>query len=145
MMGNYEMMPFLVNMARLYELFVARWLAEHIPEGLSLEPQEEVRLDEHSMAFQIDLVIYDHSHRAVCVMDTKYKIDGPSSSDIQQVVAYAESKGCRDAILIYPANPRASRETLVGDIRVIYATFSLDVDLDEAGRIFLKDALSRSS
>ncbi len=136
--GDYEIMPFLVKMDRLYELFVARWLVEHIPEGLSVETQEEVRLDEHGMAFQIDLVVYDAMRRAVCVMDTKYKIDGPSSSDIQQVVAYAESKGCRDAILIYPANSRASQETLVGDIRVRYATFSLDGDLDEAGRKFLE-------
>ena len=39
------MMPFLVKMYSLYELFVARWLKEHLPSGFSIQSQEQVVID----------------------------------------------------------------------------------------------------
>lgn len=38
----------------------------------------------------------------IFVMDTKYKSEQPSAVDIQQVTAYAETKDCQEAILVYP-------------------------------------------
>jgi len=40
--GDHTMLPFLVDMARLYELFVAEWLKTRLPKGWSVESQERV-------------------------------------------------------------------------------------------------------
>jgi 5-methylcytosine-specific restriction enzyme subunit McrC len=37
--GDRKMMPFLAKMYRLYELFVARWLKDHLPSGFSIQSQ----------------------------------------------------------------------------------------------------------
>jgi hypothetical protein len=34
--GSQSMLPFLVNMTRLYELFVSEWLKAHLPDAISL-------------------------------------------------------------------------------------------------------------
>jgi len=41
-MGARTVLPFLVNMPRLYELFVAEWLRQHLPPEMRLESQERV-------------------------------------------------------------------------------------------------------
>ena len=53
----------------------------------------------------------------VCVLDTKYKTHKPLADDIAQVVAYAESKGCREAVLIYPQPVETALDERIGDIR----------------------------
>src|SRR5690606_14525960 len=42
--GDHEMLPFLLNMARLFERFVAQWLRAHLPAPWSLSVQEQVPL-----------------------------------------------------------------------------------------------------
>ena len=99
------MSAFLINMAGLYEHFVAEWLGTHLPAGLDLEVQETVRLSkEGDIKFAIDLVVSDRrSGEALAVLDTKYKApSGPSADDLQQVIAYAQIKRCKEALLIYP-------------------------------------------
>jgi 5-methylcytosine-specific restriction enzyme subunit McrC len=60
--GNHSMLPFLVNMSRLYELFVSKWLSAHLPDISSLVPQERAYLDKTSgLYFDIDLVLRDTS------------------------------------------------------------------------------------
>ncbi|MDP9351298.1 MAG: McrC family protein [Chloroflexota bacterium] len=83
------MLPFLVDTARLFELFVAEWLSEHLPEGLEVRAQEHVAVGEGgAVGFDIDLVLYDvATNCARCLLDTKYKrADAPSPADIAQVV-----------------------------------------------------------
>jgi len=72
-----------------------------------------------------------------CVMD----IGSPSMGDIHQVIAYAEAISCREAILIYPIETESSLDTWVGNIHIRSATFSLEGDLDEAGRDFVHQIL----
>jgi len=159
--GEHRMIPFLVNMSRLYELFVARWLQANLSQGLSLQIQEQVIIDRgRNMKLVIDLVLYDDlSGQPLAVMDTKYKAAPPSTTDVAQAVAYAKSKGCRMAILIYPREDESKMPLLAtvgsdnnrpnnsdnnssaeGDdsITVRSATFALSDDVDEAGRKFLK-------
>jgi 5-methylcytosine-specific restriction enzyme subunit McrC len=138
-LGDRAMLPFLVEMARLFELFVAEWLKAHLPPGLQLKAQERVHLGEAGgLHFEIDLVLYDPAGRPRCVLDTKYKMTGkPASDDISQVVAYAEAKGCREAILVYPTTLAQPLAIKVGNIQVRSLTFALDGDLEAAGRSFL--------
>lgn len=140
LLGDRTMLPFLVDMAPLYELFVAEWLKQHLGAGLQLNVQERVNLgDTGGLHFEIDMVLYDLEQDAVrCVLDTKYKVAArPETEDIQQMISYAHTKGCGEAILVYPA-PLAQPfdETLRG-IRVRSLTFALDGDLEQAGRTFL--------
>ena len=62
----------------------------------------------------------------------------PSSRDVEQIVAYAEIKRCKEAILIYPKSLDQPLDEMFGDIRVRSLSFSLDGDLDLAGRQFIR-------
>ena len=75
------------------------------------------------------------------VLDTKYKVGNPSAGDIEQVAAYAEAKGYREAILVYPEYSNIRLSGRVGDIRVRSGTFLLSEDPDLAGRKFVKESL----
>lgn len=142
--GDRRMIPFLVNMASLYELFVARWLEKNLQEErYSIQSQEQVLIDRNlDIKFRIDLSIFDKESRSCAfVMDTKYKVGNPASDDIEQVAAYAEAKGCKEAVLIYPECSVPRLECRVGKIRIRSATFSLAEDMESAGRKFVKESL----
>jgi len=104
--GNRKMLPFLVNMARLYELFVAEWLKTHqttylLPHNLDVKSQERVYLDQNkSLNFNIDLVLDDtRTRKTRYVLDTKYKTPfSPSSDDVAKIIAYAVTKECSEAV-----------------------------------------------
>lgn len=146
--GDRDMLPFMVNMARLYELFVAEWLKANLPAGLIIDAQHKLSIDEEQgLHFKIDLMLSDAKTGAVrCVLDTKYKGTAHKDfakdliGDLQQIVAYAEATGCREAILIYP-KPAGPFDRQVGDIRVRTLAFSLDGDLEQAGQAFLQTLL----
>jgi 5-methylcytosine-specific restriction enzyme subunit McrC len=138
--GDRKMLPFLVNMERLYELFVAEWLKAHLPPNLGLRVQEKMDVGEnHALSFKIDLVLYDPlSWKTICVMDTKYKRpETPSPEDVAQIVTYAEMKNCEKAMLVYPAPVPTPLNEYVGKIQIRSMTFSLGGDLEQAGQGFL--------
>ena len=136
------MLPFLVDMAKLYELFVAEWLKAHLPQYLLLKFQEQVNISK-TIHFKTDLILYDMSTgTARYILDTKYKTPTqPAADDIAQVVAYAVSKDCHEAVLVYPEPLKHPLNEWVGDIRVRSLTFSLKDDLDRAGQAFLQQLL----
>jgi len=146
--GEKTMLPFLVDMAHLYELFVAEWLVSHkslLPPGFSIKPHEKVVIGEgNRIRFDIDLVLYE-GEKASCVLDTKYKAPALKKPDLNQIVTYAVTKECREAILIYPKPQEAPLDETIGKIRVRSLTFSLDGDLDRAGRSFLEDLFSKGA
>lgn len=146
--GNRKMLPFLVNMERLYELFVAQWLKAHLPPELMLRVQEKVDVgEEQEISFKIDLVLYDNATGApVCVLDTKYKAkEKPTPDDVAKVAAYAEMKGCTEAILVYPAELEKPLDAPIGKIRARSMVFRLAGDLEEAGQAFLGDLIENVS
>ena len=137
--GDHTMFPFLIDMAHLYELFVAEWF-ESTFQKVILQIQSNVTFsDENHLNFIFDLVICDlMTGRTLCVLDTKYKCpDTPANSDIFQVVTYAEIKGCKDAILVYPSDLNKSLDNHLGSIRVRSLAFKIDGDLEAAGQAFL--------
>ncbi len=142
-MGDRTMLPFLVDMARLYELFVAEWLRAHPPQHTFIKVKEPVHFDGNAPSFEIDLVLYDTATaKALYVMDTKYKAaSAPSSDDLAQVVAYAEAKGCGEAVLVYPSALSKPLDTKVGGIRIRSSVFSLGGVLDQSGRAFVQNVL----
>jgi 5-methylcytosine-specific restriction enzyme subunit McrC len=139
--GDQAMLPFLIDMARLYELFVAEWLQAHLPAGLELKVQERVHLGSAGhLYFEVDLVLYDLAQGTVrVVLDTKYKrASQPAAEDIQQMISYAHTKGCSEAILIYPERLAQPLDETIRGIRLRSLPFTLAGDLEEAGRQFLE-------
>ena len=55
------------------------------------------------------------------------------------MISYAHTKGCREAILIYPTPLDQPLDETIRGIRVRSLTFSLDGDLEQAGQRFLQD------
>ena len=134
------MLPFLVNMARLYELFVAEWLKAHqssqlLSHNLDIKSQHQVHINQDgSLYFSIDLVLFDiTTGQTRYVLDTKYKTPtAPSPADVAQIIAYATTQGCAEAILIYPEPLQKSLNAMVQNIRVRTLTFAVNGDLKQA-------------
>ncbi len=137
--GGEAMMPFLVDMAQLFEKFVAAWLAEHLPPVLRVQAQESGSYDpEGEIGYRIDLVLYDPARRPAAVLDTKYKSSSvPVSDDVAQVVSYAMKKGSANAMLVYPHAVDELHEFMVGGVRVRAVGFPLDRDLERGGANFI--------
>jgi 5-methylcytosine-specific restriction enzyme subunit McrC len=137
--GDHEMLPFLVNMARLYELFVAEWLKANLPPPWRVKAQETLHIGSNNeLQFEIDLVIEDDQGNTRFVLDTKYKTAAkPDNADINQIIAYATAKGCREAILIYPTPLAHPLDLWLDNIHIRTLTFSLADDLEKAGQRFL--------
>ncbi|MBE9232414.1 restriction endonuclease, partial [Cuspidothrix issatschenkoi LEGE 03284] len=62
--------------------------------------------------------------------------------DLYQVVTYALSKHCPEAVLVYPTELNNSFNQNIRDIKVRSLTFSLDENLEDAGKEFLKKLFS---
>ncbi len=144
--GGYAMLPFLVNMASLFEMFVAEWLLRNLPPTYVLHTHARLNFgNEKELRFDIDLVLCDAASdppRPLCVLDTKYKGDGASAdSDIKQVVAYAAGKGCSKAALVYPGKVAETLNAPWGESSIAVRTMSFDLsgNLETAGQAFLKD------
>lgn len=142
--GDHTMLPFLVNMARLYERFVAEWLKIHLPSEYVLKIQEHVTLDQEGVfSVDLDLVVQHILTGETIVLDTKYKApEKPSQADIDQMVAYAVFKESRKAVLIYPTELKTPVNISKGHVHVRSLTFALHGDLEQAGQQFLHDALA---
>lgn len=140
--GDRTMLPFLVDMAKLYELFVSEWLQENPPQGFFFKPQHPVEIGQNRH-FRIDQVLYNlATGEAQAVLDTKYKApDKAADTDIYQMISYAKTTKCYEAFLIYPTPLKEPLNVRSDDIRVRSLTFSLDGDLDQAGQAFLQDLL----
>lgn len=144
--GERQNLPFLVEMAGLFELYVAEWLRQNLPSPYTVSAQERVDLgSDRRLTFQIDLVLYDHpGGTPLAVLDTKYKpVQEPSTADVAQVVSYAEALGCREAVLLYPVRLDQPLEVGVGRIRVRTLGLELSGDLDGAGEQLMNRLLPR--
>ena len=68
------MVPFLVDMARLYESFVAQWLKTNLSHYCVRIQQREYLDPKKIFYFDIDLVLYEtQGQTARYILDTKYK------------------------------------------------------------------------
>lgn len=136
------MVPFLINMARLFELFVARWLQKNIDSNLFRVKSKECLAVDATNALkplEMDLVIFDAvSGLPLCVLDTKYKAhESVRPKDYYQVLTYAENIGCTDSILIYPKPLKRPLDVRPRSIRVRGLSFDIGNDIEESGREFV--------
>lgn len=144
--GERTMLPFLVDMAQLYEKFVAAWLQRNSPQGFLFKSQYRVKIGQNR-SFRIDLILCNSETGEVkAVLDTKYKVpDKAADSDIHQMISYAKAAKCYDAFLIYPTDLKEPLDIKTDDIRVRSMTFSLNEDINQAGQTFLHDLMGLNS
>lgn len=141
--GDHPMQPFLLDMARLYEQFVAAWLQINLPSPWQLKAQETVTVGrDQDIRFNIDLVLYDSHGRVHAVLDTKYKTPARTApADLNQIVTYAQAKGSAEAALIYPIPLATPLDVTLHHLHLRSLTFALDGDLDQNGHRFLAQLL----
>jgi 5-methylcytosine-specific restriction enzyme subunit McrC len=146
--GTHSFGTFLVDMDRLFEAFVAEWLAEKGTRSLRLDRQVPCHLDTgRKILLRPDLCFYSGDSLAV-VADTKYKSTPGgtfSNPDVYQILAYCRGLRVRTGYLIYPSwngPPRrfpvsGGENTIVLDgVNLGGAVAELDEDLSAlAGRI----------
>ncbi len=144
-LGDLAMLPFLIDMDRLYETFVAAWLQRRLPPHLLLQRQEPLTSRSGAIQMRVDLVLRDRTSGAVqYVLDTKYKAAGkPAAADLQQVAFYAQAYGCREAVLVYPTPLTNPLDDTLNQVRLRTLTFRLDQDLDQAGQAWLQTLLEK--
>lgn len=139
--GNNLTIPFLVNMAQLYQLFVAEWLKKHLPENLGITTQKRLKIG-NDISFNLDILIYDKTNNATLyIIDTKYK-NTLVTDDIQQIIAYAVSVNCSQAVLVYPVIINNPVNQQIGNIQIHLLTFALDDNLEKAGQTFLNKLIN---
>ncbi|MCL4262959.1 MAG: McrC family protein [Anaerolineae bacterium] len=143
--GPFAGPPFLLNMARLFELFVAAWLQAHLPAPWRLKVQEVVTVGQaNDLRFDIDLVLYDGDGRVTAVLDTKYKTPAHTAmTDVNQVVTYAQAKGAPQAVLVYPVDLVRPLDVQLHHLHVRSLTFAITDDLEQAGQRFLSALFNR--
>ena len=144
-MGNHKTLPFLIDMARLYELFVAEWLKKNAPPNYSFKQQHLIDVGQNRQ-FILDILLCDAvTGKALAVLDTKYKSpEKAANSDIHQMISYANTTNCKQAFLVYPVDLKQPLYIKSNDIQVRNLTFSLNDHLDRAGQTFLNKLLSLS-
>jgi len=143
--GDKDMLPFVLNIATLYEKFVAKWLDANLPNNFSINDQERLILSKpHDIKAQVDLVLYDRStQEAVAVLDTKYKTGGtPSNDDIYQVNTYANAMGTALALLVYPDDTHKNIDVRIGDVWIKSLTFSTKEAPETSGKSFVEKLMS---
>lgn len=142
-MGNHQTLPFLIDMAHLYELFVAEWLKKNAPPGYIFKQQHQIEVGQDRQ-FILDILLCDAATgEALAVLDTKYKSpEKAANSDIHQMISYANTTNSKQAFLVYPVDLKQELSIQSHDINVRSLTFSLDNNLECAGQTFLKKLFS---
>lgn len=146
--GGHTMLPFIVDMSKLFELFVAEWLKDNLPDGYKLISQQRFFLGENDeIFFKADVIIKNKRTDSIhSVLDTKYKSnESPSPEDIAQIISYAQSNDCKDAILVYPIKLQYPFNGYSGDIHIRCLSFAIDGDIEQAGKDLLRYLFSEPS
>ncbi|MCW5831675.1 MAG: hypothetical protein KIS78_04380 [Labilithrix sp.] len=138
--GERHMLPFVVDMNRLFERFVSGVLTKRAGAERSVVAQERIQPAGDTLAFVLDVLVRDASGRPLRVVDTKYKnTKTPSNDDVTQVVAYATAVGATEAVLVYPSSLNWTAQ--IGPVHVRTLGVRLDDDLGAVADILASELL----
>lgn len=143
-LGSNTVLPFSLNMASLFEEFVATWLRDNTEDMFTVQSKYNVSLQSNlALSFEMDLVIRDPATNApIAVLDTKYKdVTEPSAADLSQIVSYAVELGVKKAFLVYPKPMPRPFCLITGGIEVMPLWFDIGTDQASAGQTFLSRLL----
>jgi 5-methylcytosine-specific restriction enzyme subunit McrC len=143
--GDRSMLPFLVDMNRLFERFVSAWLKANLPSDFIVETKRPMTFSEiHDLRYQADIVLFRRgSNKPLAVIDTKYKAAGlPESGDVHQIIHYAMMLNTARAFLVYPQTIARKLDEKSGGIRLQNVAFDLSQILDSAGNALCTQLLA---
>lgn len=112
---------FLIPMEKLFEKYVAKVLANNLPNGYKLSEQESKKhlawLDNKKVFTMKPDIVISKDGKDICILDTKWKLiyenklyesggennkKGIKQSDMYQLFAYGKKYGVSKVVLIYP-------------------------------------------
>ena len=103
--GSTQFAAYLLDMNKVFELFVACFLASHFADdpAIQVEIQPDIWLDMDLQEKGIPDIVLRRDGRPYLVLDTKYKTfrGRPENADRDQMVMYCLSLGLPRGILIY--------------------------------------------
>ena len=132
--GSTEFASYLLDMNKVFELFVARFLASHFAShsSLQVEIQPDIWLDTDRQEKGIPDIVLRRDGCPFLVLDTKYKTfhSKPDEADRNQMVTYCHTLGLPRGILIYandqPVNHHANFKGIVLNAQTLALHGSLD-------------------
>lgn len=147
LLGQQMVLPFIVDMSRLFELFVAEWLKINLPDSIGIKAQEKISFGENDkINYSIDIILYRKINgNIICALDTKYKKSGgkPQNSDINQMVAYTEALNCTIGILLYPYIIIDPHKYRINTKIIWQMGFDISGDINEEGNKLIKDIVDK--
>jgi len=142
--GETHLLPFRVYMPTLFELFVFRWLKEHLEQRtpeIEVIPKLEAHMDSSfELKYEMDIALLDRqTGEVVAILDTKYKKDKvPVKDDLHQVAIYAKLAHSSYAILVYPSLDSEPQEVHFEGVTIRSLVFDIGKQ-DLGGDAFLHD------
>lgn len=143
--GRHEFLPFRVDMAFLFQEYLAQSLRQAFNDVFVVDSQYRVNLGgELGFALVMDIVLSDlRSGTPIAVVDAKYKAEArPTPDDTYQVVAYAARLNVRHAILIYPIATGSPRSGSFGSVRVTALGYDIGGSLSGSRRKLSEEILT---
>ncbi len=134
--GAEEGPAYLLHMPTLFERFCTAFIGHKLNHQVALEAQYHTRLKgTKRLSFRLDMALFSTATgQPLAVVDAKYKADGPSESDVQQVVAYAVQLGTRRAFLLYPSS-NIDEQFEVGPVAVRALGYDFEAEnIEKAGQ-----------
>ena len=135
-LGAEEGPAYLLHMPTLFERFCTAFIDHKFSHKVELKAQYHTRLKgTERLSFRLDMALFSAATgQSLAVVDAKYKADGPSESDVQQVVAYAVQLGTQQAFLLYPSSDM-NEQFEVGPVAVQALGFDFEAeDLEKSGQ-----------
>lgn len=133
--GAIKGTSFLLDMWRVFEEAAVRAIGEALP-GYEVVAQENSAYIANEPTYRLrpDVLIRKNG-RPVAVLDTKYKLPVPASSDIQQMFMYAKFFGVAKVHLLYPgvghAHPDRGMLKVIGtDVEIHIHVLNLEDPID---------------
>ncbi|MEI2689793.1 MAG: hypothetical protein V9H69_08780 [Anaerolineae bacterium] len=103
--GSTQFASYLLDMNKVFELFVARFLASHFTDdpSVQVEIQPDIWLDSDRQEKGIPDIVLRRESQPYLVLDTKYKTfhGMPDQADRNQMVTYCHTLGLSRGLLIY--------------------------------------------
>ncbi len=123
--GDRPFPVFWLDVARLFETFVARLLADELDAQVTA--QRTLPLDQAEQVSLRPDVVVQRRGRLPLVLDTKYKLPGPPQpADLYQLLTYCQALGAAHGGLVYPA-PTATPPLIVRQSGLTVHALALDL------------------
>jgi 5-methylcytosine-specific restriction enzyme subunit McrC len=133
--GSTEFASYLLDMNKVFELFVARFLSDHFANNTSIqvEIQPDIWLDADHQEKGIPDIVLRQDGRRYLVLDTKYKRFHvkPDKEDRNQMVTYCHTLGLSRGILIYADDHAINYGASFNNIVLDAQSLSLHGNLNE--------------